>query len=70
MSIPDIALEAFEAQLTLEQHGFELCGQFFHGFVSIVNTTALRDLELAESSDVEPWIRSSYPKRGLTVNYM
>lgn len=46
-------------QLTLEQDSLNCTGPLIHGvfmaFFSIVNTTGLQDLRLAESLDMEPW---------------
>ena len=39
--------------LSLEQHGFELCGFPYRGLFSIVNTAVLHDLQLVESMDAE-----------------
>ena len=53
-AIPLLLIYPIEAQLTLEQYGFELCGSltgFF--FSSVVNTAVVNNLWLVESADTE-----------------
>ena len=63
--IPLLLIDPIEAQLTLEQYGFELRGSLmgFFFFSSVVNTVVVNDLWLVESADTqEPQIeRSCFP---------
>ena len=58
-----------DVQLTLEQHGFDLCGSNYMGYFSIVNITVLHNPQLAESKNVETQIRRKCGYQALIVNY-
>ena len=47
--------------------GLNCTGPLICGFFSIVNTTALHDLQLGEPPDVESWIWKNYGYRGTMI---
>ena len=48
-----VTMQLFVIQLTLEQHGFELCRSTYRRTFSTVNTIVLHDPWLVESMDAK-----------------
>ena len=58
-------MQLFVIQLTLEQHGFELCRSTYRRiFFPTVNTVVLHDPWLVESMDAEWWVWTTMCKEG------
>lgn len=53
-AMPLLVIYSIEAQLTLEQYGFEVCGPtYMWVFFPTINTVVVNNLRLVESADTE-----------------
>ena len=55
--------------MTLEQHGCEVCGSTYMQSFLKANNVGLHDPQLAESTDVEPWMGGNHVHEGPAISY-